>query len=124
MITLVRGQMQIENLQPKRNNIEAILNSLDGVKRAEAPLFLYGRINARLNSSKQSIFEKFSNLISRPVIGFPFLFLVLLMNGIVFQSNLKSAPAKSENTSEALFTGDNFEEILFYDPSDSEYAPL
>lgn len=108
----------------KVNNIEEILSSLDGIKRAEVPAFLYGKITARLNSSENSLFEKFSKLISRPAIVISFLFIFLFMDGVVFQSFLKSMPEKSENSSEEFSTSDNLDEMLFYDVSDSEYASV
>ena len=62
------------------NKIEEVLNSLDGINRAEANPFLYTRIKARLNSRRSSIWDKLSSLISRPVIALAGVFLILVLN--------------------------------------------
>ncbi len=103
------------------NTTEAILASMDGIKRAEAPPFLYGRIQAKLNRAETGFFEKLGHLISRPVISISLLFLILFVDGIVIKSTSTTIPAKSENAFEVLLTSD-FDETLFYDSPESEYA--
>ncbi len=106
----------------KTNNIEAILSSLDGIRRAEAPPFLYTRIQASLNSSRQGILENLKNLIFKPVIAISFLFLILFMDIMVYQSTLNIIPEASETTAEEFFATDYFEEMLFYEVPENDYA--
>lgn len=113
--------MQIQNEPGKAYNIDAILSSLDGIKRAEAPPFLYTRIQARLHSSRRGIFENLRNLISKPVIAISFLFLILFMDIIVYQSALNILPEESETSAEDIFATNDYEEMLFYEVPESDY---
>jgi hypothetical protein len=124
MNCLDMDSIQRKNMFEKANTIDAILDSLDGIKRAEAPQFLYSRIQGRLNSPKPGIFEKLNYLISKPAIVISFVFLILCMDITVFQSSFKSIPEKSGIATEDFFVEDNFEEMLFYDVTDSEYASI
>lgn len=117
----------------RATNIEEILSSLDGIKRAEAPPFLYTRIQERLTSQRKSIFENLNILTSKPVRAITFLLLILLLDGLALQSTL-SMPGKSEDSAENSFVDESgitaeeflgttdFEEILIYEVPYTDYA--
>ncbi len=100
-----------------------MLSSLDGIKRAEAPPFLYTRIHASLSSPRRGMFENLNNLISKPTIAISFLFLILFMDIIVYQSSFKMIPEEPETTAEDFFATGDFEEMLFYEIPVSDYVP-
>jgi hypothetical protein len=114
--------MQGQNEVAKASNIEAILSSLDNVKRAEAPPFLYTRIQARLNSHRREFFESLSNTISKPVVAISLLFLILFMDVTVYQATYNVIPEEPEVTAESFFATGDIEEMLFYDIPDSDYV--
>jgi hypothetical protein len=59
---------------------EDILNSLNGMKRAEAPAFLYTRIEGRLHNAKTVL----PAWVSRPAFSFAILALLLIVNVVAF----------------------------------------
>ena len=120
---------------PERvNNIGEILNSFDGIKRAEAPAFLYTKIRARLTRQRSSGIENTTNLISNPVVVFSLLLLILLIDSAVLQFRLKDESEKPGDyaqsnfgeeigiTSEESLQTDEFEQVLFYDPAYNNYV--
>ena len=103
-----------DNIQ---NEINKTLQSLEGVKRAEANPFLFTRLQARMQSS-ESLVGKIISFISRPVIAIAILILVMAVNAwSVFNSgttdnlnpeNDKIAILDIINDYEVLATGNNF----------------
>ena len=63
-----------------QQEIESTLQSLDGVKRAEANPFLFTRIKARMNKKANGWEDAFS-FISRPIIAVAILVIVMAVNG-------------------------------------------
>jgi uncharacterized membrane protein YdfJ with MMPL/SSD domain len=80
-----------------QNKIETTLNSLKGVQRASPSPFFYTRLIAKLNSSQQTIWEKFGTIITRPVIAFAFMCLIVLMNVIVVYTNSRQISPTDQN---------------------------
>ena len=70
--------------------IEEALNSVDDVSRAEPKPYLLTRIYARMNKEKESFWEKAGWFIGRPAVAFTGLFLIIMLNAMVFMFN-KSA---------------------------------
>lgn len=80
------------NKEDKINNlINQALNSADGIERAVVKPFLLTRINARLNQSKETIWEKASWFIGRPSVAFSGLAILIFINVTVIIFN-RSAP--------------------------------
>jgi hypothetical protein len=115
--------MQTSDLNVKGINIENILTSLDGIRRAEAPPFLYAKIQAKLRRSKEYNFlEKIGFFFSRPIIAISFLLLIFFIDGLAFYSSIIKPSAKSEKIDENLVASDSADETLFYGMSVNEYA--
>jgi len=106
------------------SKIEAILASMDDIKRAQAPPFLYERIQARLRSAEYTPPEKIVFFISRPAIVISFLLLILFVDGIVIRSTFASPSEKTEYTGEEFLTNDDSVETLFYETGESEIASI
>jgi hypothetical protein len=66
--------------------IEETLDSVNGIQRAEAKPFLLTRIQARMNSSTTSVWDKAGWFISRPAVAFAGLCLIILLNLIVIMN--------------------------------------
>ena len=64
-----------------QQQIEQTLQSLDGVKRAQANPFLFTRIKARMNKKANGWEEGIFSFVSRPVIAVAILLLVMAVNG-------------------------------------------
>ena len=63
-----------------QQEIERTLQSLDGVKRAEANPFLFTRIKARMNK-KANGWEWIFSFVSKPAIAIAIILLVMAVNG-------------------------------------------
>jgi hypothetical protein len=64
-----------------QQQIEQTLQSLDGVKRAQANPFLFTRIKARMNKKANGWEEGIFSFVSKPVIAVAILLLVMAVNG-------------------------------------------
>jgi hypothetical protein len=106
------------------NNTDSILAGLDDIKRAEAPPFLYSKIQTRLNACKPGFFRNLNYLISKPFIATSFLFIIFFVDVAVFQSNLKKTIGKSDIVSDEFTTIDDLNEMLFYDIAENDYASI
>ncbi len=81
------------NKKDKINDfVEQALTSADSCERAIAKPFLLTRINARLNQSKETIWEKAGWFIGRPSVAFSGLAILILINVTVIIYN-RSEPA-------------------------------
>ena len=86
--------------------IDGVLESLDGLQRAEPNPFLYTRVMARINREHDSTWEKIANLFSRPVVAFATVILFIAINAIVlFKNTDDSATITQEPT---LLAGNDF----------------
>lgn len=68
------------------DEIHGILNSLDGIRRAEPQPFLYTRLSVRMERPA-GIWEKSARYLSRPVVAIACLLLVFAVNGLVLLKN-------------------------------------
>ena len=75
--------IQKEKIQQE---IERTLESLDGIKRAEANPYLFTRIKARMNK-RTGAWERTFSFVSKPLVALAVLALVMAMNGWSFFDN-------------------------------------
>jgi hypothetical protein len=70
--------------------IEDALSSVDDAQRAEPKPYLLTRINARMNKGASSVWEKAGWLITRPVVAFSGLCMIVLLNVLAVMNNKTS----------------------------------
>lgn len=80
----------------RNNNIEDILNSLDGSQRATVPDFFYTRLKARME--KELVAKPKRSWMLRPVYAVAGLFLILAFNAVVFLNNNKNETTVVDDT--------------------------
>ena len=75
------------NKQPDiRKKVEATLESLDGIQRAEPTPYFFTRLKARLERDQKNIWEKTGMFLARPAVAIAGLFFILALNAfILFQ---------------------------------------
>lgn len=83
------------------NKVEATLRSLDNIKRAEAPPFLYTRIQAKLSASN-TLWEKLLQFITKPSIALALLLGIILLNGSVLSWKNPLSSKETASASEQL----------------------
>ena len=82
-----------------QQEIEKTLQSLDGVKRAEANPFLFTRIKARMNKKANGL-EGIFSFVSKPAIAIAILVIVMAVNGwALWGSGTSEAIQPEGNTS-------------------------
>jgi hypothetical protein len=86
-----------------QQEIEQTLQSLDGLKRAEANPFLFTRIKARMDR-KTNVWERTFSFISKPAIAVAIVVVVMAVNGWALWD--KSGPNTIENV-----TAENVSEL-------------
>lgn len=64
----------------KKENIDTILDSLDGLQRATPGPFFFTRVSARLQREQKTPWQRLARLVTRPSIAIGGLCLVLLLN--------------------------------------------
>lgn len=96
---------------------EEIISSLDGIKRASPLPFFFTRLEARMQNEKEA-WSKISSFLSRPVITFACILLVIVINAAVIMASQKSINTASSQNNE-LATADEYSQVSY---SFYEYA--
>ncbi|MBW4889608.1 hypothetical protein KXQ82_07770 [Mucilaginibacter sp. HMF5004] len=78
-------------------NIEATLNSLNNIKRAEAPPYFYTRLISRMEKEQSSVISRGLKFLSKPVIGISVLVLFLVLNVVAIKGVM--SPSKTQSNS-------------------------
>ena len=81
---------QDPNIQKK---VEEALNSLDGIQRAQPAPYFFTRLTARIENNKKNVWENFGTFISRPLVAFATILVIVLLNSIAFFKN--DSPVKA-----------------------------
>ena len=74
-----------------QQEIEQTLESLNGVKRAEANPYLFTRIKARMNK-RTGAWERTFSFVSKPLVALAVLALVMTINGWSYFGSASAAP--------------------------------
>jgi len=82
-------------------NIEATLNSLDKISRAEAPPFFYTRLLARMEETRTDTKPGILQWLNRPAISISLLTLFLILNVIAIKGIIASNRAPQATTTAA-----------------------
>ncbi len=72
---------------------EEVLNSLEGIQKAEPMPFLYTRIQARMNRENNSTESLFFRFIARPAFALSLALFFLIVNGYVLFSTYENTSA-------------------------------
>ena len=100
--------------------IEETLNSLEGMRRAEANPFLYTRIQARLGRSRSAL-EQIVLFAGKPAFAFFVLVIVLVTNLMVMlQGSEEASAVKQEQTQLAVADEYHLDVASLYDYENPE----
>lgn len=62
------------------DNINDILNSINNIQKATPKPYMYTRVIAKLQHNKNTIWEKLYSFITKPLVAFGFILLLLVLN--------------------------------------------
>ncbi len=71
---------------------EQVLNSLDGIQRAETQPFFYTRLQARMEEGTVNSWNQWMAYLSRPAVSLALLLVFLMINGYLIFSRISSQP--------------------------------
>jgi hypothetical protein len=93
------------------NRIDAILGSLDGIKRAEAKPFMFTRVMAILQHDDKTIWGRTVSFIARPAVALLCLAIVIAANAYFVanneSANNEQAVTNTTSVSEQFLQNDN-----------------
>lgn len=92
-------------MKSKEQHIDDILNSLDGLQRAEARPFMYTRITARMQQREKNIWSRIAVFVSKPIVALALLLLVFVINYFAIAD-------RNENVQETASIANSATEIL------------
>lgn len=78
--------------------VDDTLNSLDGAERATVKPYLFTRLNAKMQRSKEGEWDNVLRFISRPAVAMAVLCLVIVVNALAVKNNYSNTVAA--NTTE------------------------
>lgn len=86
---------KITNIQMR---VEEALESIRNIERAMPRPFFYTRLEARLKAGEKNVWESLSRVITRPVLAFGTLSIVLIINAfvVVSEASHNGEPRNSE----------------------------
>lgn len=107
----------IKHISPE---VEATLSSFDGLKTASPGPFFFTRVQARLNKTERSIWEKMSLLLSRPTVAIAGICLIIFINTITVLELKDTAPSLAEQNDPIYDEEYNMAVTSFYDIENTE----
>ena len=98
--------MKEESINKK---IDEVLNSLDGINRAQPRPFLFTRLEARMQSEK-NIWFRLSSFMARPAVAFACICFVLIINAMVIFMTYSTVSSLTQQGNE-LATTDEYSQV-------------
>lgn len=87
----------------KEAEIEKGLESLDGVQRAAPQPFFFTRVYARLHRTEQTIWDKVSSFMTRPVVAIAGIILIISINAtVVMWKAPETTPSYAEQDEQTI----------------------
>ena len=84
------------------HELDAILNSLDGVQKASPEPFLFTRIMARIQSSDDNSWARVLKFVSKPAFALAIAIIFLFINGYILVSQFRNTVAPKEESTQAM----------------------
>jgi hypothetical protein len=83
--------------------VENTLGSLDGLVKAEAPAFLYTRIEAKISKVKLNHWQSFALFLAKPIVATATIIIILALNVFAFYNDKEEVVVQDE---EHVFAGE------------------
>ena len=95
--------------------LEVILNSLDGVQKASPEPFFYTRLMSRMQSTEDNGWVRVLKFVSRPAFALGTAVVFLLINGYILFSQYNSTTEPADESTQALAVEYTSLTTSFYD---------
>jgi hypothetical protein len=82
--------------------LESILNSLDGIQKAAPQPFLYTRLMARMQRADDNAWGRVLQIVSKPAFSLGLIFVFLMINGYILFNQFNDSAEPAEESTQAL----------------------
>lgn len=82
--------------------LETILNSLDGIQKASPQPFLYTRLMARMQRADDNAWSRALQLVSKPAFALGLIIVFLMINGYILLNQFSNSPEPAIESTQAL----------------------
>ncbi|UYQ94362.1 hypothetical protein MKQ68_04570 [Chitinophaga horti] len=101
--------------------IDAVLNSMDGSERATPGDFFYTRLQARMQQERPGLLERLAGFMSRPSVAITGIAVILLINGATMLKQWYTAPARQDQVALQAFAEEySLGVVTFYEDEKTE----
>jgi hypothetical protein len=77
----------MENMKWVEKEVEAAMSSFEGLQRAEAPHFLFTRVEASLSRGGKGFWYNFALFLSKPVVTIAMVVVILCLNTLAYYNH-------------------------------------
>lgn len=77
----------MEKMNWLEKEVDAAMSSMEGLRRAEAPAFLFTRIEASLNRENKGFWYEFALFLARPVVTIATVAIILCLNTLAYYNH-------------------------------------
>lgn len=98
--------------------LETILNSLDGIQKAAPQPFLYTRLLARMQRVDDNAWSRALQIVSKPAFALGLILVFLMINGYILFNQFNNTPVPAEESTQALALEYTSLTSPFYDNND------
>jgi len=96
--------------------VNKTLDSLEGLKKAEANPWLFTRIKARLEREEKSVWSKAISLLGKPAIAIAALLLLVVINAsVIFKSSSGQTQPMTQDPEQLFASEYNLSDTAIYD---------
>ena len=99
-----------------QQEVDKTLNSLDGIRKAEANPWLFTRIKAGLEREEKSVWSKAISFIGKPAIAIAAILLVVVINAsVIFKSGSGQTQSMGQDPEQIFASEYNLSDTTIYD---------
>lgn len=77
----------MEKMNWLEKEVDAAMSSIEGLRRAEAPAFLYTRVEASLNRESRGFWYEFAMFLARPAVTVATVAVIICLNLLAYFNN-------------------------------------
>jgi len=95
--------------------VQATINSIEGICTATPGPFFFTRVQARLHKAEKNVWEKITSFVARPTVAIAMVSCVLLLNTVAVLQHKQNANLSSDQPDQSVYDEFNVAVNTFYD---------
>ena len=97
------------------NEVQATINSIDGICTASPGPFFFTRVQARLNKAEKNVWEKITSFVARPAVAIAMVSCVILLNTVAVLQHNQVSNLSADQTDQSSYEEFDVAVNTFYD---------